>query len=40
MCTYIQGQNRTQTTLFASCLDDDAVSPENEVRLIDAFVNG
>ncbi|MFW5851149.1 MAG: IS1182 family transposase [Bacteroidota bacterium] len=37
MCTYIQGQNRTQTTLFASCLDD-AVSPENEVRLIDAFV--
>ena len=37
MCTYIQGQNRKQTTLFTSCLDD-AISPENEVRLIDAFV--
>jgi len=38
VCTYIQGQNRTQTTLFPACLDD-AISPENEVRLIDAFVN-
>jgi transposase len=38
MCTYIQGQNRKQTTLFATCLDD-AISPENEVRLIDAFVD-
>ncbi len=33
-----KASNRTQTTLFPACLDD-AISPENEVRLIDAFVN-
>ncbi len=36
---YIKGQNRTQTFLFPVSLED-AVDPEKEVRLIDAFVNG
>ena len=35
---YIQGQNRTQTYLFPFSLDE-AIDPENEVRLIDLFVN-
>jgi len=35
---YIQGQNRTQTYLFPVTLDD-AISEDNEVRLIDVFVN-
>lgn len=35
---YIQGQNRTQSYLFPVSLED-AVEAENEVRLIDAFVN-
>ena len=35
---YIKGQNRTQTTLFPVSLDD-AVNAENEVRLIDLFVD-
>jgi transposase len=35
---YIQGQNRTQSYLFPVSLED-AVDSENEVRLIDAFVN-
>lgn len=35
---YIQGQNRDQTYLFPVSLDD-AVDPENEVRLIDVFVD-
>jgi transposase len=35
---YIQGQNRSQTYLFPVSLDD-AVSADNEVRLIDVFVN-
>jgi transposase len=35
---YIQGQDRTQTYLFPVSLED-AVEAENEVRLIDAFVN-
>ncbi len=34
---YIQGQNRNQTCLFPLSLDD-AIDPENEVRLIDLFV--
>jgi transposase len=36
---YIQGQNREQTYLFPVTLDD-AVGAENEVRLIDLFVDG
>ena len=36
---YIKGQNRTQTFLFPVSLED-AAEPENEVRLIDVFVNG
>ena len=35
---YIQGQNRNQTLLFPVSLDE-AVDPENEVRIIDLFVN-
>ena len=35
---YIKGQNRSQTSLFPVSLDD-AVAAENEVRLIDAFVD-
>jgi transposase len=35
---YIQGKNRTQISLFPTCLDD-AISPEHEVRLIDVFVH-
>ena len=35
---YIKGQNRTQTTLFPVSLND-AVGAENEVRLIDVFVD-
>lgn len=35
---YIQGQNRSQTYLFPVSLDD-AIDAENEVRLIDVFVN-
>jgi len=35
---YIQGQNRIQTYLFPVTLDD-AISADNEVRLIDVFVN-
>ena len=35
---YIQGQNREQAYLFPVSLDD-AVDPENEVRLIDLFVD-
>lgn len=38
MSKYIQGQNRTQIYLFPVSLED-AVEAENEVRLIDAFVN-
>jgi transposase len=36
---YIKGQNRSQTYLFPHTLDD-AISEDNEVRLIDVFVNG
>ena len=39
MGKYIQGQNRAQTYLFPVTLDD-AVDAENEVRLIDLFVDG
>lgn len=35
---FIQGQNRDQITLFPVSLND-AVDPENEVRLIDVFVD-
>ncbi|MCU4156593.1 IS1182 family transposase [Carboxylicivirga sp. A043] len=35
---YIQGQNRSQIQLFTLTLDD-AIEPDNEVRLIDAFVS-
>jgi len=35
---YIQGQNRSQTYLFPHTLDD-AISADNEARLIDAFVD-
>ncbi len=36
---YIQGQNRSQTYLFPVTLDN-AISADNEVRLIDVFVGG
>jgi transposase len=39
MSKYIQGQNRAQTYLFPVTLDD-AVDAQNEVRLIDLFVDG
>ena len=35
---YIQGQNRTQALLFPVCLDE-AIEADNEVRLIDVFVD-
>ena len=35
---FIQGQNRAQTLLFPVSLED-AIDPENEVRLIDLFVS-
>ena len=35
---YIQGQNRSHTYLFPVTLDD-AINEDNEVRLIDVFVN-
>jgi transposase len=35
---YIQGQNRSQTYLFPVSIDD-AIDPENEVRVIDLFVD-
>jgi transposase len=35
---YIQGQNRNQALLFPVCLDE-AVETDNEVRLIDVFVD-
>jgi transposase len=35
---YIKGQDRDQTTLFPISLDE-AIDKDNEVRLIDAFVN-
>jgi transposase len=35
---YLKGQNRAQTTLFPVSLDD-AVDAENEVRLLDVFVD-
>ena len=35
---YIKGQNREQTYLFPVSLDD-AIDPENEVRLVDVFVD-
>ncbi|MGD2034491.1 MAG: transposase [Bacteroidales bacterium] len=35
---YIQGQSRTQTSLFPISLDD-AIEPENEIRIIDLFVD-
>lgn len=35
---YIQGKDRTQLTLYSTCLDD-MVPQDNTVRLIDLFVN-
>jgi transposase len=34
---FIQGKNRTQSILFAESLDQ-IISPDNEVRMIDLFV--
>ena len=39
MGKYIQGQNRAQNYLFPVTFDD-AVDAQNEVRLIDLFVDG
>lgn len=36
---HIQGQGRDQITLFPDCIDD-YITPENPVRVIDAFVDG
>lgn len=36
---HIQGQARDQITLFPDCIDD-YITPENPVRVIDAFVDG
>src|SRR6056300_442975 len=35
---YLQGENRTQLTLYSTCLDD-MVPSDNTVRLIDLFVD-
>ena len=35
---YLQGEDRTQLTLYSTCLDD-MVPPDNTVRLIDLFVD-
>jgi len=38
MTRFIEGESRTQTTLFPECLED-YVDEENPVRLIDFFVD-
>ena len=38
MSKFINGTNRNQLPLFASSIDD-AISQENEIRLIDLFVD-
>ena len=38
MCKFIQGQDRTQTHLFPVSLDE-SIDKDNEVRLIDIFVD-
>lgn len=38
MSKFINGTNRNQLPLFASSIDD-AISQDNEIRLIDLFVN-
>ena len=35
---YIQGQDRSQITLFPDCIED-YVAEDNPVRVIDAFVD-
>ena len=35
---YVEGFNRNQAVLFPQCLDD-IISPDAEVRIIDAFVD-
>ena len=35
---YIEGQNRNQLTIFPVSLDD-SIDKDNEVRIIDMFVN-
>ncbi len=35
---FIQGQDRTQTHLFPLSLEE-SIDPDNEVRVIDLFVN-
>lgn len=36
---YIKGQDRRQMTLLPDCIDD-LISPDNPVRVIDAFIDG
>jgi len=38
MKRYIEGEDRTQSTLFPESLDD-YIAPDNAVRVIDAFVD-
>ncbi len=38
MKRFIEGENRSQSTLFPESLDE-YVAPDNEVRVVDAFVN-
>ncbi len=38
MTRFIEGKNRRQTLLLPECLDD-YVTPDNPVRVIDAFID-
>lgn len=38
MKRFIQGENRSQSTLFPEALDD-YISEENQIRVIDAYVD-
>ncbi len=38
MKRFIQGENRSQVALLPECLDD-YISEDNQVRVIDLFVN-
>jgi transposase len=38
MKRYVEGENRSQSTLFPECLDD-YIAEDNPVRVVDVFVD-
>ena len=38
MKRFVEGEDRTQVTLFPECLDD-FIAEDNPVRVIDAFID-